>query len=466
MSTALEIRPQTGPQEAFLASPADIVIYGGAAGGGKTWGLLIEPLRHITNPDFRAVIFRRTSPQITNAGGLWDESSNLYPMLGAEPNLTTLSWRWPSEAVVRFAHMQHPKHMYDWQGSQIPLIGFDELTHFEAQQFWYMLSRNRSMSGVRPYVRATTNPDASSWVAPLISWWIDQETGYAIPERSGVLRWFVRTGGDLVWADDPTTLRMQYPDLPPKSLTFILSRLQDNRHLLSRNPEYLANLMALPFVERQRLYGDGELGGNWKVVPAAGKVFNRAWYEDGDHIVKHAPHGGWSCRFWDFAATEKLADNDPDYTAGVREDKIADRYYVSDMIAVQQGPAYVDRLVLATAKRDAARAKAEGRQYMVRWEEEPGSASKRDTRRLVKMLDGYDAKGIPSRREKPARARAFATQSEQGYVYLVAGEWNEAWLTHMHHQPDWPHDDIMDASAGAYNELLKGPLRQARSYQG
>lgn len=71
---------------------------------------------------------------------------------------------------------------------RICFIGFDELTHFSEAQFWYMLSRNRSMSGVRPYVRATTNPDADSWVAKLIDWWIDDVSGYPIPERGGVVR--------------------------------------------------------------------------------------------------------------------------------------------------------------------------------------------------------------------------------------------------------------------------------------
>jgi hypothetical protein len=75
--------------------------------------------------------------------------------------------------------------VYDWQGAQIPLICFDELTHFRAHQFFYMVSRNRSTCGVRPYIRATCNPDADSWVANFLAWWIDPETGFPIPERAG-----------------------------------------------------------------------------------------------------------------------------------------------------------------------------------------------------------------------------------------------------------------------------------------
>ena len=116
----VEIRPQPGPQEAFLSSSADIVFYGGAAGGGKTWALLLEPLRHINNKDFAAVIFRRNSTQVRNPGGLWTESSELYPTLGATGSETVLEWRFPGGALVKFAHLEHEKTRLNWQGAQIP----------------------------------------------------------------------------------------------------------------------------------------------------------------------------------------------------------------------------------------------------------------------------------------------------------------------------------------------------------
>jgi hypothetical protein len=163
-------------------------------------------LRHIQNPQFGAVFFRRTTVQIRNEGGLWDESAKLYPAIGGNPAEHVLTWKFPSGAAVTFAHLEHDKTVNGWQGSQIPLICFDELCHFSAKQFWYMLSRNRSMCGVKPYIRATCNPDADSWVAEFIAWWIDQDTGLAIPERAGVLRWFVRVGDDLKWSDRPEGL--------------------------------------------------------------------------------------------------------------------------------------------------------------------------------------------------------------------------------------------------------------------
>ncbi|MDW9477072.1 hypothetical protein GOA69_33375 [Sinorhizobium meliloti] len=147
----------------------------------------MEPLRHIANPQFGAV-FRRSTVQVRNEGGLWDESEKLYPAIGASPKEHVLQWSFPPGASVSFAHLEHDKTVLNWQGSQIPLICFDELTHFSASSSRYMVSRNRSMSGVGPYTRATCNPDADSWVAELISWWIDQDTGLPIPERAGVLR--------------------------------------------------------------------------------------------------------------------------------------------------------------------------------------------------------------------------------------------------------------------------------------
>lgn len=462
------IRPQEGPQTAFLATPADIALYGGAAGGGKTWALLLEPVRHINNPNFGAVTFRRTSPQITNQGGMWDESAKIYPYLNAKPNQTHLRWTFESGSRVRFAHMQYLDNRFDWQGSQITLIGFDELTHFEAVQFWYMLSRNRSMCGVKPYVRATTNPDADSWVAELVAWWINQETGYPIPERSGVLRYFFRHEEQLDWADHPEELYERHPEIVTiardskrnpreliRSFTFIPAKLDDNLALKHNDPSYLANLLALPLVEQERL-----LGGNWKIQAAAGKVFNRGWFE----LVDAVPAGGISCRFWDFAATErKLKGDDPDYTAGVKIRLVQGIWYVEDCIDVQVNPAEVERLLINTAHQDTEQARLAGARYRVRWELEPGASSRMNAKRLTRDLAGLNAKAVPPSGDKLERAKALSAQAYAGNVKLLKGPWNERWLTHMHHQPDWDHDDIMDASSGAFNELTRPEVTVGRS---
>ncbi len=118
-ATEIRIRPNAGPQTDAFACSADVLIYGGGAGGGKTWFLVAEPLRFKDDPNFRCAIFRRTFPQITGQGGIWDEANELYPKFGGvlrEGN--ELDCKFPSGASVRFCHMQHEKDKYNYQASR------------------------------------------------------------------------------------------------------------------------------------------------------------------------------------------------------------------------------------------------------------------------------------------------------------------------------------------------------------
>lgn len=268
-------KPQLGKQTEFLSTPADIAIYGGGAGGGKTYGLLLETLRHHLNPKMRSVIFRREGVQITNPGALWDESLKIYPYYGATSNKQSLEWSFPSGFKSKFAHLQHESDVHNWQGAQIPFIGFDELTHFTSDMFWYMLSRNRSDSGVPGYVRCTCNPPDGvnpdeMWVAELIDWWLTPE-GYPDPIKSGVIRWFTRQGSQTLWGSSPSELMDKYgvERIDCKSFTFIPATVEDNQILLQNDPAYLSNLRALSENDRNRL-----LYGNWR-VSSAGTVFNQ-----------------------------------------------------------------------------------------------------------------------------------------------------------------------------------------------
>lgn len=276
------IEPQPGYQLKFLSTKADIAIGGGAAGLGKTFSLLLEYLRHINIQAWGGVIFRRTSPQIRNEGGLWDTSMQIYPKAGGQPTETFLEWNFSKGSKLKFSHLEHEKNINDWQGSQIPFLGFDELTHFTEKMFFYLLTRNRSTCGVTPYVRATCNPDPDSWVAKLVEWWIDQDTGFPIPERDGVLRYFTRDGDSYIWGDSyEEVVEKAWYFLQPivkssgidpkefiKSITFISGSIYDNKKLLTTNPQYLANLIAQDEATVAALFA-----GNWKVVISENDIY-------------------------------------------------------------------------------------------------------------------------------------------------------------------------------------------------
>ncbi len=164
------VSPQAGQQMKMAECRADIAICGGQAGGGKTFYLLLEGCRNVDTPGFHGVIFRRERPHIVRPGGLWDTSLSLYPKLDAQPRISQLDWVFPSGGKVLFAHMQLELDCMAWQGSQLPFIGWDELTHFTEKQFWYLVSRNRSTCGVKPYIRATCNPEPDSWLATFLDW--------------------------------------------------------------------------------------------------------------------------------------------------------------------------------------------------------------------------------------------------------------------------------------------------------
>lgn len=479
MGKAIEIRPQAGPQETACASPADILIFGGAAGGGKSYYLLLEPLRHINNPRFGAVIFRQTYPQIRNEGGLWDESNALYGQLNTVAIETRLEHTFPSGATVSFAHMQHDQDTENWRGAQIPLLCWDELTQFSSRQFWFMLSRNRSTCGVRPYVRATCNPDSESWVAELIAWWIDQETGYPIQARSGVIRWFVRDRDEMHWFDDRASavefaktlipdevegdareVLLQNAQERPKSFTFVAANVEDNTALMRNDPGYMANLMALDVVERERL-----LRGNWKIRPAAGMIFPRDKWKRAGAL----PPGEYTfCRFWDKAGTEGGAGA---RTAGVlmamRVDWLSDEktkrmlrmphFYVLGCDCGRWSDFDVEDRMLSNAEKDRQR----WGYVEIGMEQEPGSGGKFAAKFSIRSLSGYPVFAVTASGSKASRWRPLAVQQQAGNVTVITSDdWD--WRGFEAELDALSGDEIMDtrklkdradAAAGAFNRL-------------
>src|SRR5574337_1034367 len=457
---APDVRPQDGPQEMFLSCPADIAIIGGSVYGGKTWSLVMEPVRHAAVPGFTFAMFRRTVPEIRNPGGLWDETRKWYPALGASPREGTLEWRFPSGALGKMAGLQYDGDVQGWLGAQICLLEFDQLEEFTESQFFFLLSRNRSMCGVRPYARGSCNPDADSWPAGFLAWWWDPATGYAIPERSGAVRWFLRVDGAVEWSSvaRPASEYARYSEYEArarvdllarfgaryagddgqfaKSCAFVLARLQDNAIGRKLDPGYEGNVRALSPVEQERLLG-GDRGGNWKIRPAAGLVFNRAWFE----IVDAAPaFAERRVRAWDFAAT-----------AGGRMSRAGNVYFVEDVERGQWAPGPRDERIASCAAND-------GRGVTVRFPQDPGAAGKSQIAYSMAQLAGYNVASFPVSGDKETRAGPLASQAKVGNVKLVRGTWDDAFLKELHAFPtkNVP-DDQVDAASDAFGELALGP---------
>lgn len=435
----VDMSGQPGKQLDFLKCPADCAVYGGAAGGGKSFAIILDALRGVQDSSFNAVLFRRTYPMLRLPGGLIDRSRQIYSRFNfGEFNISTNEWTFPSGAKIVFRHLQHEKNVYDYQGAEFSCAYFDELTHFPEQAWDYLSSRMRSPNGqLLPYMRGTTNPDADSWVARLIDWWIDEDSGYPIEERSGLLRWFIRDGGETVWASDPDDLALKYPDLIPRSFTFIPAKLSDNPILLEGDPGYRAALQAMHPVERERL-----LGGNWKVRLESGTYFQRKWFE----IVDTIPEGSVFVRFWDLAATDATVSKKACYTAGVLMAYDGTTYTIVDVIAEKYAPDRVYKLLKETAI-------ADGKSVPVRWEEQPAAAGKFVNYELVELLDGYDATWQSIKGAKIDRALPWARQASIGRVKVLGRDWTDRVLNWFAQFPS-EGADVVDAVSGAYRELL------------
>lgn len=467
-SSSVIIRPQPGKQEMFLRSAADICVYGGAAGGGKTFALLLECLRHINRKHFEAVIFRQSRPQILSAGGLYATSQEIYPCLGASSILTpNVQWRFLSGAKVTFAHMFYEKEKYNWQGAQIPLLMFDELTHFTESQFFYMFSRNRSTCGVKPYIRATCNPDGESWVAKFIDWWIDPETGYAIEDRCGKLRYFVRQNNILHWADsraeliESFNLRTQEEKERVKSVTFIGAKLSDNKAMMLHDPGYMGSLMAMSEFDQEQL-----LKGNWKIRRSAGHYFKRSKVNTLAAIPTDVVR--W-VRAWDLAATAPGEEDEQEglpqamrqsrrgdesaYTAGVLMGKRQNgRVFIADVINVRENGADVRKLIQTTAVSDRALYGS----VTIRLPQDPGQAGKDQAQSFVRMLGGYTVSIALESGDKVTRAEPFSSQWLAGNVDVKESAWNDEYFRQLENFPVGKLKDMVDASANAYLELENG----------
>lgn len=456
----LKIGPQPGPQTELLACGADIAFYGGAAGGGKTFGMLLDYLHHYDNPMANSTFFRRTTPEIKAPGGPWENAVELYSNFGAKPTGSTLIF--PSGSSMKFSHLENENDKYKHQGDQIAIIYFDELSHFTFTQFWYLVSRNRSRSNIIPYIRASTNPSPDSWIADFISWWINPDTGIAVPERSGVVRYFYQFNDEFYWDDDPKKLEKKFPDLakaaPPLSATFISSLLEDNKILMEKDPAYKAKLLSLRRVDKERL-----LYGNWKVREDSGGYFKREYFETIEK--EELPTDRLRVRFWDRAGTsaKEISENK---AKGITQARTAS---VLLSFSMQTQMFYIEHITndLLSPKQVVEKMttiiESDGPYITVGLSQDPGQAGKFELDFYKERFGNYHVWDTKETGSKESRAKPASAQAEKHRIKLVRDHWNEEFIRQAENFPEGLKD-IIDALSGAFAYFVENKMASLDVY--
>lgn len=267
-------KPNPGPQTEFLAAPEQEVLYGGAAGGGKSYAMLADPLRGMNNPHFKGLLLRRTNDELRE---LKSVSKNLYPeaVPGIKWHERDSQWIAPSGATLWMTYLDKDDDVTRYQGQAFSWIGFDELTQWPSPFAWdYLRSRLRTTnaSGLKLYQRGTTNPGGigHQWVKKM----------FVDPAPAGEAFWAtdMDTGETLQWPKGHSR-----EGEPIFKRRFIPAKLFDNPYL-AEDGMYEANLLSMPEHQRKQL-----LEGNWDVNEgAAFPEFNREVHVVEPFVIPHS----------------------------------------------------------------------------------------------------------------------------------------------------------------------------------
>ncbi len=385
-------------QMPFVFSQEKEIFYGGAAGGGKSSALLMAALLYVDRPNYKALILRRTYPNLVQPGGLIFRSKEWLYKTKAKWNEQRKEWKFPSGAVLKFGHLQTESDMYNYQGSEYHFIGFDELTEFDEKQyrFLYRSLRKAEDDPIPLRMRSTGNP-------------------------GGIGHKWVKAR--FIDGDKP----------------FIPASWQHNPYLDKTYKKYLDNLDPL----HRAFLRDGD----WNATISGG-VIKRDWFDiiddvsDIEFVAK--------CRFWDLAATKPEEASDPDYTVGLLMGVDADgHYYVLDVKRGRWSPSETEKIIKRTAEED-------GRDTLIRMEQEPGASGKMTIEYFERLLQGYDFQGVASAKNKYERARGAIASAEQGRFHVLSAPWLPAFLDELEaFGTETTHDDQVDAWSGAFNTLVE-----------
>lgn len=476
------IAPQLGKQALAMSLHPEIMIYGGAAGSGKSRVLLMKPLQYKDDPNFGGVIFRKTIKQLDGAGGLWGEGKKLYRPFSPTIREAKHEVEFPSGATIQMTYMDHENDAEDnHQGLQYSFVGFDELTHFSQTQFLYLIGRMRSAAEGNSFLVGTCNPDPDSWVLNWVEWYL-HEDGTPNEEKCGKIRYVLIVNNEPVFADTPEELALSYPEAcfsvdphtgeeiptPPKSFCFINGTIFDNPALIRANPTYLGNLKAQTEVNRKRL-----LEGNWYAREEGSSYFKR----ENLIYVDHVPIGARCCRAWDKASeepSEKLVS--PDFTASIKLYKDAQGYYyiVGDYPeeAFDKKTETYGRFRKRSGERNniiLQHAQHDGEDCPIVFPLDPGGAGKDTYQSNASyfMSQGFIVKQdpMPNNKSKIVRFEPFATAVQNGLVRIVASSFKtkktlDAYLKELEsfngeRSTATRKDDWADATASAYNFMNK-----------
>lgn len=397
----------------------DVVLFGGAAGSGKSEIGVIDFLRYTDIPNFIGVMTRRTTPQLQGPGGLFTKCKRVFSQ-AYQPHEYT--WRakdgkfvfHESGAEVYLKHFERDDTDINWQGAEANLFYIDEGTQFTQHMVQYIMSRMRNPScpQVLPRLRITCNPDADhfmrKWVEPYLF-----EDGTPDRSKDGWLRYFSFSDGGFVWADSKEELKAEHgiEEEDALSFMFISATVMDNPIVQKINPKYVSWLRGLKGVEKARL-----LEGNWYVREEASSYFNRKWVEEVQHVDESEVL--FTARGYDFAG-ELPSDltPSPDFTASVRIRKMKDgSYIIDDIKRTRIRHSKWEEFVLECSKDDPI-----GTIHVI--PQDPGPSAKRATQMFCKSLaeKGLITKRESTTRSKLDRFRPFAAVSGNMGVKILSG---------------------------------------------